>query len=539
VRPELDHARMLSRGAERDREELWSSVSAEGMVVTAHYVATDAGVRALERGGNAFDAAVAAALALGACESAGSGLGGMALALAYDAGSGRTFTIEGPCRAPALATPERIARAGSRYRGHAAVAVPGNVAVLEHLLRGYGRLAPAEVCAPAIQIAEEGFPLTELQRRLQLDFVRLLRASPAGAVFLDPAGEPRSAGAILRQPALARTLRRLVEAGFEDFYRGGIARTIGADMEANGGFLRAADLEGYPAPREAEPLACRFGGDDVRTLGPPGGGMPLVQILNLVTALGGELDLDSAAGAVRLAALIRRVREDRRRYRLATRADGVGEAERFLTLAHAHRAAARIRAEIPLDPGGAGGETTHLSIVDRQGNAVALTQSIERSFGSGVLSPSLGFLYNGYLRAFKVRSRRHPHYLVPGAPARSNAAPTIVLRGGRPRVVVGSTGSERLVSGIAQVLLRLRRETPFEASHAPRMHCTPEGTVMIEADRAPPAVLEGLARAGFALERLEPYAFKMGGLNLAVRSGERWVGVTEPRRDGAALGPRV
>jgi gamma-glutamyltranspeptidase/glutathione hydrolase len=172
--------------------------------------------------------------------------------------------------------------------------------------------------------------------------------------------------------------------------------------------------------------------------------------------------------------------------------------------------------------------------MDSQGNAVAMTQSIERSFGSCEITPELGFLYNGFLRSFKVVNQRHPHYLRPGAPARSNAAPTLVLRQGKPWAALGSTGSERLASGIFQVLLRLGRQGPFEAVHAPRLHATPEELVLLEADRFPAACLEALERHGFSLERLEPYSFRMGGLQLVVREDEAFRGVGEPRRDGAA-----
>ena len=140
--------------------------------------------------------------------------------------------------------------------------------------------------------------------------------------------------------------------------------------------------------------------------------------------------------------------------------------------------------------------------------------------------------------AFKVKNVRHPHYLAPGTPARSNAAPTIVSRRGRAEVLVGSTGSERASSGILQVLARLRHQSPFQASHAPRLHCTPQGEVLIEADRFSQAEKSALTEAGLRLTALEPYSFRVGGLQLIVREGDRLTGVAEPRRDGAAAGPR-
>ena len=126
----------------------------------------------------------------------------------------------------------------------------------------------------------------------------------------------------------------------------------------------------------------------------------------------------------------------------------------------------------------------------------------------------------------------------PGAPARSNAAPTLVVRDGRIEAALGSTGSERMTSGIFQVLMRLRRQSPFAAVHAPRLHCTPEGEVLLESMRFPAGASTALENAGFSLTPLDAYAFQMGGLQLLVRDRDRFVGVSEPRRDGAAAGPR-
>jgi gamma-glutamyltranspeptidase/glutathione hydrolase len=153
------------------------------------------------------------------------------------------------------------------------------------------------------------------------------------------------------------------------------------------------------------------------------------------------------------------------------------------------------------------------------------------------LNPELGFLYNGYMRTFKVRNPDHPHFLRPGAPTRSNATPTLLFQDGKPHAAIGNTGSERLASGILQVLARLRRQTPFQAVLAPRLHCTPEGQVLLEAERFPSESLDALTAKGYELQRLDAFSFKVGGLQLIVRQGESLCGVAEPRRDGAAGGP--
>ena len=545
---DLSHERMLDRAGKRNQSEYWSAQSTGGMVATAHYLATRAGAEILTGGGNAFDAAVCAALALGVCEPAGSGIGGMAILLAHDAAEDRTFVVEGACRAPQDATPQAIAESRSRYRGYRAVAVPTHLAVLNHTLGQYGTMTPEAVLQPSIRIAEEGFPLSSVQHSHLVQYRRTLRRRSAGRFFLDENQEAFRPGTLFRQPVLAATLRRLATHGLEDFYSGRIAKDIVTDMEAHGGFVNARDLASSRLFCEGPAIEVQLGQDLVRSVGPPGGGLALLEMLNLASQFAPSIDPGTPDGAVLVAAIIRQARRDRRRFRLSTDAQGVGGATELLTAAYAADTAGRIQAELERaardqqqsqrsDEYFTGGETSHLSVMDAQGNIVALTQSIERNFGSAVVTPSLGFLYNGYLRAFKVQNTQHPHYLRPGTPARSNAAPTIAFRDGAPWLSLGSTGSERMASSIFQVLTRLSCQKPFDAVHAPRLHCTPESQVFIEADRYDPGCLRALSRHGFSLSPVDPYSFKMGGLQLVTRRGQSFCGVGEPRRDGAAAGP--
>jgi gamma-glutamyltranspeptidase / glutathione hydrolase len=534
----FSHERMAFRDARRTEGSLWSATSQQGMVATAHYLATAAGVEMLAAGGNALDAAVAASLALGVCEPAGSGLGGMTVALIHLADPARTFVLGGCCRAPRRATPEEV-RGRSRYRGHHAAAVPTNAAVLGAALSRYGSLRRAEVFAPAIRIAELGFPLTTVQHQLIGVHRRPLRNWGAGRLFLDAAQQPLPAGSWMRQKALAETLRRLSKAGFQDFYHGEIARRLAEDMERHGGFVREDDLREYSEPDETPPLEGEFGGRRAATLGPPGGGVALLQMFNVLDHLNGPgFDADSREGVAAIAEAIRRSRVDRRRRAPRGAAEELGGASELLDEGYTRELARRIRSSVgavaPRPAAEDGGETSHLCVADGQGNWVSMTQSLERSFGAAALDPELGFLYNGYLRTFKIRNRKHPHYLRPGAAARSNAAPTLLFEGGKPWAAVGNTGSERLAAGIVQVLLRLGRQTPFEAVLAPRLHCTPEGLVLLEAERFAPESVEALTGQGFALQRLDPFSFKVGGLQLIIRQGKSLCGVADPRRDGAA-----
>ncbi len=528
---QLLHERYFDRERRRDDPDCWSTSSDQGVVATAHYLASAAGGQMLRRGGNAVDAAIAASFALCVCEPAGSGLGGMAMVVVHLKDENRTFTVEGPCLAPHHATAEKVA-ASNRYRGYAAIAVPTHVATLDYLHARYATLPIAELLTPAIQLAEEGFPVTATLTNLMQQYAGALRKHSAGRFFLKH-DRPYARGERLRQPVLAATLRKLARRGLREFYVGEIGRQMADDIQAGGGFVSRDDLLSIAQPVERRPLSGPLKGDAVHTVGPPGGGLALLQLAQLFTA--GEREallLDRPHDVRLLAAMIRRVRLERRAYRLKHFPDAPGEARRLLETDYNRR----LMAEIDDDVSG-GGETTHIAIIDGAGNAVALTQSIERSFGSAMATAKLGFCYNGYLRAFKVQNRRHPYFLRPGTPARSNATPTVITRQGAPVTVVGSTGSERMASSIFCTLMRLRTESPFAASHGPRLHCTPEGLVMLEAARFPDEVVAALSSSGHTLEVLDSYSFRMGGLQLVVAEGTRVTGVADPRRDGAAIGP--
>lgn len=492
------------------------------MVASAHYLATEAGRQALADGGNAFDAAIATSLALSVVEAAGSGLGGMAIVTAV-AARGVPFVLAGPCRAPRGATPQAVAQS-KRYTSHRAVATPAYVTVLEALQAGYATLPLSRLIEPAISLARAGFPLTPLQTELIARYRPSLRRFNAAELFLTPTGETPSPGALLAQPELAATLEQLGRRGLRDFYEGEVAASLIADLRANDAFVTADDLRSLPVPRP-QPASClRFRGSDVFTADRPAGGRALLHMLGLFDRLApADFDPDGVEASTLLARVIRRTRIDRRAAMRGRAPFPLGSHESI-------GLAARRLGE---------GETSHFSVVDRWGNAVAMTQSIERSFGAKVLANGLGFLLNGYLKTFNIANPRHPYHLQPGRAARSNAAPTIAMQHDGPVAVLGSTGSERMVSSVFGVLVRLLDGDPFAAVHAPRLHATPRGEVLLEAPRVPPEARAQLERAGFVLRELEAYSFLVGGLQLVARvSPGEYVGVADPRRDGAASGPQ-
>ena len=244
------------------------SVSPNGMVATAHYGATAAGVEILADGGNAVDAAVAAAFALGVCEPAASGLGGQTMLLAHLTDLGRTIAVDGSSRAPNRATVEEFRKPTSRRRGYRATTVPSTPAVLDYMRETHGRLPLDRVLEPAIRLAETGYEVSLLQYGLARREVKFLRQGTAAPFFLHEGRRPYRAGKTFTQPVLATTLRRLATHGVRDFYQGEIAGLIEEDMVQHDGLLRRDDLAQIPQPIERRPLSGRFQGHRVFTMPP-------------------------------------------------------------------------------------------------------------------------------------------------------------------------------------------------------------------------------------------------------------------------------
>ncbi|GBC61843.1 gamma-glutamyltransferase [Desulfonema ishimotonii] len=516
------------------------SVSKHGMIATQQADATQAGLEILGAGGNAIDAAVAAAFALGVCEPHASGLGGQTMMMIHTAEPRRTFAVDGSSRAPSRATIERVPKTAMRLRGHRATTVPSTPAVLGYILAQYGSLPLSRVLEPAIRLAETGYRITALQRRLQKREKKHWADGNAARFFLKEGREPYKTGEMFRQPVLARTLSILARKGIEEFYQGQMAAQIAEDMARNDGFIRKDDLALIPHPIERRPVSCRFGGWRVMTFPPPGAGRTLVEMLNIISQFDpGDYDPLKLKGLLLLCEVIRRAQLDRGDRPFEPNFYPQVQDRRMLTVDYARLVARQIRSRLRTR-GNTGGETTHLSVMDNQGNVVALTQSVERVYGSFVVHPDLGFLYNNYMSAFEYEDITHPYYLRPNGVPWASVAPTIIFRGKRPYIAIGSPGSERIASSVLQVLLRIAGgQAPLDAVSAPRIHCTVGGEVHLEASRIRNDLPEFLRRRGFEIVEKEPFAFYMGCVQMVMREGKELAGVADPRRDGSAAGPTV
>lgn len=512
-----------------------------GVVAAASPEAAEAGVRVLELGGNAIDAAIAVQFALGVTEPAMSGLGGQTQMLVQRPGE-PPFMINGTSFSPA-ATP--IDATSAEITRHRATTVPATVKTLAFAWQnfGSGNVTWAGLLAPAIAYADSGFLVGEFRhkvwRRHQSD---LSADSASSTLFLDGNGEVPAAGSLFRQPVLASTMRRLAEHGADEFYLGVIAQEIAADMRANGGWITEEDLASVPTPRVHAPLETTYREFTVATLSPPGGGWVVLQLLNLLELSDPAEMRNSEAHRLRALARALRIGHSSRQTNPVTNLVNY-ESE---TSTRTSKETARALGEegIPntsrVGTGSSGrGETTHFTVVDGDGMAVSVTASINAYFGARVASPTLGFLYNDYMNEFELGQPQHPFALRPRSMPYSSMSPTIVSRDGIPVLALGSPGSARIISAVAQVTHRWidLEEGIRDAVNAPRIHVVPPDALYLESDDL--EVGEDWIKASNFV-RTEPAQDLMisgsnayfGGVHAIAFENGQWVGVADPRRDG-------
>ncbi|MEJ2205327.1 MAG: gamma-glutamyltransferase [Gemmatimonadota bacterium] len=518
-----------------------AATSEGGMVVTGSPYATEAGVRMLEKGGNAVDAAVAAAFALAVAEPTQSGLGGRTQILIRSA-DGTVAGIDGTTQVPAGYDP---ASAPAGEHGHSAVAIPGTVAALTRALAEHGSLPLSLVIQPAADWARHGIALPEGEAR-RLDGVagEIDPRSPLGRIFLSSEGTALPRGGLLVQPDLAEVMDAVGQGGAAAFYRGDIARRIVADMEANGGFLTLDDLASYRA-LDSEIGRGRFGDTELVGTYLPASGVTVIEILQILDRMDPP-DGHALGDAALVEALLagfedRELAEPRppgeavswlvsdslalRRAGAATR-DLQRRASRVASHGELEREAG-VMSGIPSD--GEHAFTTHVSVADTFGCVVALTQSLGPTLGARVVTPGLGFVYASTLGG----------YLAGGGPGYrpwSSQAPLVALRQGRPALVIGGAGARRILSAMVGTLTDvLGRAIRLDVALAePRLH--PTGGVVLVEGGWPGA--DALANLGFEVEpRERTYFARLNAVEILPDGTFRGVG--DPRwSESAAGGPR-
>ena len=537
------------------------------MIVAAHPLASEAGLRVLRDGGSAIDAAIAAQLVLNVVEPQSSGIGGGGFALHWSAARNALSAWDGRETAPAGAKPYQFLNADGAplpfieaATSGLAIGAPGAPRLLERLHREGGVLPWARLFEDAVRLADQGFPVSPRLHGLLSFMAPRLKADPAArAVFFTQDGAPLAVGAVLRQPELADSLRMIAAGGATAFYKGPLARRIVAAAQADPrpGALSLEDLAGYRTARR-EPACGRFR-RRYRVCGmppPSSGGVTVAQILGLMDHVSPQ------AGPIERAHFFleasRLAYADRDRYladpdHVAQPVAGLLE-DGYLTL-RAQRIDPNRAGEGVAPPGlprwsgplpavsGPGEDrpgTTHITVVDGSGNILAMTSSIETAFGSGRMAG--GFFLNNQLTDFSFRplieGRPVANALAPGKRPRSSMAPTIILdqrRAGRPVLALGSPGGSRIIEYVAAATLALLDEGLDPASAAARPHLSQrnKGKAVVETGADADALAERLTALGHEVLRAE----MTSGLHIVqIQSDGALLGGADPRREGVALG---
>jgi gamma-glutamyltranspeptidase/glutathione hydrolase len=565
-----------------------------GVVAAPHPLAADAGARVIEQGGNAIDAAAAIQLALNVVEPQYSGIGGGGFMMIHLARTGETFIVDCREEATAAATPDQFGTLGFTQASTSgiSVGVPGTLAGLTMALDRWGTMSLREVAAPAIELAENGFRINpELAAQIADTSrgVAMTALQPETAAVFQPRGVPLHAGDVLVQPDLARTLRLIARLGPRVFYEGEIASAIVAAQlrtragPAGVGRMTLADLGSY-RPRIREPVVDRYREFTIASTSPPSGGLTVIQTLKMLERfpLG-----DSTQGFGFGARNTLHVLIEAMRLAFADRAWWMGDADSvhvpevgLLAPPYVARRSALIalgsvmasvapgnplpydvpRARGPSQPGPVDeqhevGHTTHLAVVDRDGNVVTWTTTIESAFGTGIMVPGYGFLLNDALTDFNFPPTRSAatgnpgtNDVAPGKRPRSSMSPTLLLKDGKPFAAYGSPGGATIISTVLQITLDLLDHgmTIQEAIDAPRISSGASGVVSCELGPLlpmgftplpafSPVVLDALRAMGHTVAPCVHSGIgAVQGVIIDLRTGKQYGGA-DPRREGTVV----
>lgn len=510
-----------------------------GMVASAHPLASAVGVETLKKGGNAVDAAVATAFALGVVEPHASGIGGGGFILIYTAKNKTITSIDYRETAPRKAGPKMYASSEETKEGHAAVAVPGTVAGLAMALDRFGTMDLKKVMQAAIDIAENGFEVTQLLGHMIENNAGKLSKFPSAKYIYLREGRAFKAGERLAMKELAKTYRLIAEQGTDVFYKGVLAEAIVNEMESSGkGLISREDLAGYQ-PVVRRPVEGQYRGYSIYSMGPPSsGGTHVIEILNILEGYDISRSGLNRPETIRLMAeAMKSVFADREKF--------MGDPD-FVKVPLENLLSKEHAAKLRKENGNPGAkptrpepvQTTHLSVVDKEGNLVSLTQTINSFFGSGLVVPGTGILLNNEMNDF-VLQPGHMNSIEPGKRPLSSMSPTLVLKDGNPFMTIGMPGATRIITVLPQILMNVidHRLTIQEAINAPRVHCMSEQEIFMES-RIPQKVRDELIRNGYKLTIKSDFDLYFGGAQgvmIDPKTGAL-VGGADPRREGAVAG---
>ncbi|MER8700053.1 gamma-glutamyltransferase [Mesorhizobium sp. M0207] len=541
-----------------------------GMVVTAQHLASEVGVEVLKRGGNAVDATVAVGYALAVVyPTAGNIGGGGFMTIRFK--DGRSTFLDFRERAPLAATKTMYLDKdgkpvkGASLDGYLAIGVPGSVAGFEMAREKYGTLSRQDLLAPAIRFAKEGFVLEQGDAAsLQGGAERLARDPAAAAIFLKPDGKPYAVGERLVQPDLAASLAAISERGADAFYKGATADAIVRASGEKGGILARVDFESY-AVRELKPVTCNYRGYEIISSPPPSsGGVIICEILNVLEFY--PLSYLGAGSAETVHVMVEAMR-----HAYVDRNSALGDpgfidnpVAKLLDKNYAREIREKIdpfRAGVSqeLMPKGFGesNETTHFSIIDNDGNAVAVTYTLNGSFGAGVVAAGTGILLNNEMDDFTQKPgvpnlyglvQGEANAIAPKKTPLSSMSPTILAKDGKPFMVIGSPGGSRIITITLEAIVNVvdHGMNIQEAIDAPRIHhqWLPD-TVYIERFGLSPDTEKLLTGMGYHLDLADTTwgqatGILVGGKSLAEiekGGGARYNGAIDSRAaSGKAIG---
>ena len=514
-------------------------VAGKGMVASAHALASRAGIEIMKAGGNAVDAAVAAAFAIGVVEPNASGIGGEGMMVIYRADKRTAVAVDYRSAAPEGAR----FPSGIPGTGHAAAAVPGTVAGLASAIQQYGTMKLERVLAPAIKLADEGFIVSATLAAIISDNFEEITKNDALAAIFCPGGLPLEAGARLKNPDLARSLRMIADSGPDVFYRGALADALTAEMAAHGGFIGKADLAAYRAINR-EPVRGSYRGYALISAPPPVGGTSVVEIMQILE----RFDLARQAP---LSPLNVHLMAEAMKRGFADFSAFVADPDfvqvplkGLLSPGYALARASEIRPDAITPKVAAGepekpesGSTTALCAVDRRGNVVALTQTISDFFGSKVAVAGTGIILNNEMKNFSARGINS---MAPRKRMRTTIAPTILLHNGRTFAAVGTPGAARIISTMAILISNLvdHKMGIQEAIESPRFYARDTDRALYVESRMPSDTVEALAKLGYQIQTQGEFDLFFGGAQgiiVDARTGKK-IGGADPRRDGAVAG---
>ncbi|HVW74232.1 MAG TPA: gamma-glutamyltransferase [Rhizomicrobium sp.] len=495
--------------------------------MTAQHLATDVGLAILKHGGNAVDAAVAIGYAEAVVNPCCGNIGGGGFMLLHLKGRGEIvidFRETAPARASANMYLDAAGNpvSGASLFGYKAVAIPGTVMGLDAALKNYGTLPRAAVIAPAIRLAQQGFMLTQADADILNAQADHIRKDPyLRGIFQKPDGSSLRAGDLLVQRDLARTLTGISRHGADYFYRGPVAQSVGAASQASGGVLSAADFASYRVDT-AKPLSCSYRGYTVVSVAPPSsGGVALCEILNILEGYDlKSLGFHSAAAT--------RVMVEAMRYAFADRNDALGDPafvdnplDKLLSKDYAEEIRSKIDQGIAPRQVAATREkpeTTHYSVLDKDGNAASVTYTLNGSLGALVAAPGTGLLLNDEMDDFTTKPGAANQFglvqgsknaIAPGKRPLSSMSPTIVLKDGKPFLVLGSPGGSRIITATLEALVNVvdYGMEPQAAVDAPRFHYQGQPNEIFAEPLAFSADTAALLKAaGYQLEEQSPWS---------------------------------